>query len=53
MKIVALRNVPKKTITSPDYILYEGKKKVGVMYKNKDRSGLMYFNILIDDSVEK
>jgi len=49
MKLVAFRNPMKSTQTSPDYIVMRGNQRVGIMYRNKDRSGLTYFNIILDE----
>ena len=51
-KLVAFRNVYKKSNKSPDYLIFDkDKEKIGCMFINKDKSGLMYFNILIGEEV--
>ncbi len=39
----------KSTRNSPDYIVMRGNERVGIMYRNRDRSGLTYFNIILDE----
>ena len=50
MKLKALRNPMKSNKNSPDYIILNGNQRVGVMYKNRDSSGLVNFNIILDDN---
>jgi uncharacterized protein (DUF736 family) len=49
MKLGAFRNPMKSTQNSPDYIVMRGNQRIGIMYRNKDRSGLTYFNIILDE----
>lgn len=49
MKLGAFRNPMKSTRNSPDYIVMRGNERVGIMYRNRDRSGLTYFNIILDE----
>lgn len=51
MKLVALKNVFKRKRKDPDYRVFAKgeyeKPPIGVMYRQKDRAGLTYYNIYI------
>lgn len=52
MKLKALRNPMKSSRNSPDYIILNGNQRVGIMYKNRDASGLVNFTIILDDNLK-